>query len=71
MGGFLCNPEGIAKGDVQAVADLFEGLSLSGFAMQGAKSSCPASCCDHLFNHIMDMTKLKNERAAYDSRNSI
>ena len=54
--GFLGNPEGIAKGDVQAVADLFEGLSLSGFAMQAAKSSRPASCCDHLFNHIMDMT---------------
>ncbi len=56
LGDMLSNPEGIAKGDPQAVADLFEGLTLSGFAMQIAQSSRPASCCDHLFSHIMDMT---------------
>ncbi len=33
-----------------------EGLILSGFAMQAARSSRPASCCDHLFSHILDMT---------------
>ncbi len=52
----LSNPEGVANGDPQAVADLFEGLTLSGIAMQAAQSSRPASCCDHLFSHIMDMT---------------
>ncbi|MBQ0025458.1 MAG: iron-containing alcohol dehydrogenase, partial [Bacteroidales bacterium] len=52
----LSNPEGTAKGDPQAVADLFEGLTLSGIAMQAARSSRPASCCDHLFSHILDMT---------------
>jgi glycerol-1-phosphate dehydrogenase [NAD(P)+] len=54
---FLADPEGVAAGDPKAVADLFEGLTLSGFAMQAARSSRPASCCDHLFSHIMDMTE--------------
>lgn len=52
----LSRPEAVAKGEPQAVADLFEGLTLSGFAMQAAQSSRPASCCDHLFSHILDMT---------------
>ncbi len=56
LGEMLSNPEGVANGDPQAVADLFEGLTLSGFAMQIAQSSRPASCCDHLFSHILDMT---------------
>ena len=52
----LANPAGVAAGEPGAVADLFEGLILSGFAMQAARSSRPASCCDHLFSHILDMT---------------
>ena len=52
----LSDPEGVAAGDPKAVADLFEGLTLSGIAMQAARSSRPASCCDHLFSHILDMT---------------
>ncbi len=52
----LSNPEGVSKGDPKAIADLFNGLTLSGFAMQAAKSSRPASCCEHLYSHIMDMT---------------
>ena len=52
----LANPEGTANGDPQAIANLFEGLTLSGIAMQAAQSSRPASCCDHLFSHILDMT---------------
>ena len=54
---FLADPDGVAAGEPEAVADLFEGLTLSGFAMQAARSSRPASCCDHLFSHIMDMTE--------------
>lgn len=56
---FLADPDGVAAGEPKAIADLFEGLTLSGFAMQAAKSSRPASCCDHLFSHIMDMTEHK------------
>ena len=53
---FLADPKAVAEGEPQAVADLFEGLILSGFAMQAARSSRPASCSDHLFSHILDMT---------------
>ena len=52
----LSNPQGVAAGDPDAIAELFIGLTLSGFAMQAANSSRPASCTDHLFSHIMDMT---------------
>ena len=55
----LSDPEGVAAGRPGAVSDLFEGLVLSGFAMQAARSSRPASCCDHLFSHILDMTHHK------------
>lgn len=56
LDGMLSHPAGVAAGEPQAVADLFEGLTLSGIAMQAAQSSRPASCCDHLFSHILDMT---------------
>ena len=52
----LSDPEGVAAGDPKAIAALFEGLTLSGFAMQAARSSRPASCTDHLFSHYLDMT---------------
>ena len=52
----LSNPEGVAAGDKDAVSDLFVGLTLSGIAMQIARSSRPASCTDHLFSHYLDMT---------------
>lgn len=52
----LSDAEGVAKGDPEAVSLLFEGLTLSGFAMQAARSSRPASCTEHLFSHYLDMT---------------
>lgn len=52
----LSAAEGVAKGDKKAIALLFEGLTLSGIAMQAARSSRPASCTDHLFSHYLDMT---------------
>ena len=52
----LANPDGVAACDKDAIAALFEGLTLSGFAMQAARSSRPASCADHLFSHYLDMT---------------
>jgi glycerol-1-phosphate dehydrogenase [NAD(P)+] len=52
----LSDPKGVAEGKPEAISSLFEGLTLSGFAMQAARSSRPASCTDHLFNHIWDMT---------------
>lgn len=52
----LSNPDGVASGDRDAIGLLFEGLTLSGIAMQAARSSRPASCTDHLFSHYLDMT---------------
>ena len=55
----LSDPEGVATGKPSAIAALFEGLTLSGIAMQIARSSRPASCTDHLFSHYLDMTHHK------------
>ena len=52
----LADPEGVAAGKPEAIASLFAGLTLSGIAMQVAKSSRPASCTEHLFSHVLDMT---------------
>lgn len=52
----LSDPEGVAAGKPEAIAALFDGLTLSGIAMQIAGSSRPASCTEHLYNHILDMT---------------
>lgn len=59
----LDDPEGVAKGESEAITKLFVGLTFSGFAMQAARSSRPASCTDHLFSHYLDMTghKYKGE----------
>lgn len=51
----LSDPEGVAAGKPEAVSSLFAGLTLSGFAMQAAKTSRPASCTEHLYSHILDM----------------
>lgn len=56
LDGILSDPEGVAAGDRDAISDLFIGLTLSGIAMQIARSSRPASCTDHLFSHYLDMT---------------
>lgn len=53
----LSYPEGVASGNPDAIGNLFEGLILSGIAMQCARSSRPASCTDHLFSHYLDMTE--------------
>lgn len=55
LDGILSNPEGVAAGNRDAISDLFIGLTLSGIAMQIARSSRPASCTDHLFSHYLDM----------------
>ena len=47
--------EGVAALKPEAIAPFVEGLMLSGFAMQAARSSRPASCTDHLFSHLWNM----------------
>lgn len=56
----LSDPEGVAALKPEAIAPLVEGLMLSGFAMQAARSSRPASCTDHLFSHLWNMRDHKH-----------
>lgn len=56
--GWLAEPEGIAGGDLDAVARLFVGLTAVGFAMEAHGSSRPASGADHQIAHMWEMEGL-------------
>ena len=51
----LSDPGACARGDVEAITKLTEGLMMGGFAMQAALSSRPASGAEHQFSHLWDM----------------
>jgi glycerol-1-phosphate dehydrogenase [NAD(P)+] len=51
----VANPAGVRNRDPGAVRQLTEGLMLSGFAMQSARSSRVASGAEHQFSHLWDM----------------
>jgi glycerol-1-phosphate dehydrogenase [NAD(P)+] len=51
----LSDPEGVRKGEPEAITKLVEGLMLGGFAMQWSKSSRPASGAEHQFSHLWNM----------------
>jgi glycerol-1-phosphate dehydrogenase [NAD(P)+] len=53
----VANPAGVRRGDATAIADLVEGLMMSGLAMQWTKSSRPASGAEHQFSHLWDMQR--------------
>ena len=59
LGGWLNHPYELKQGEPQPFSDLFEGLTLSGFAMQAAKTSRPASGCEHMFSHVWEMAGVK------------
>jgi len=46
------------RGDREAVKTLFEGLGITGFALQYMKDSRPASGCEHMFSHVWEMENL-------------
>jgi glycerol-1-phosphate dehydrogenase [NAD(P)+] len=52
---WVANPGGVAQREPAALRDLTVGLMMSGFAMQAACSSRPASGADHQFSHLWDM----------------
>lgn len=52
---WCANPKGIARRDPEAVEGLITGLLMTGFAMQAARSSRPASGAEHQFSHLWDM----------------
>lgn len=51
----LSDPAGCARGEIEPISRLIEGLMTSGFAMQAALSSRVASGAEHQFSHLWDM----------------
>jgi glycerol-1-phosphate dehydrogenase [NAD(P)+] len=51
-------PQALHAGNRQAVENLFEGLIMSGIAMQISRSSRPASGSEHRFSHLWEMQAL-------------
>lgn len=49
------SPQGVRKADPESLRRLVVGLMMSGFAMQAARSSRPASGAEHQFSHLWDM----------------
>ncbi len=49
------SPVGVARSEPETLRRLTVGLMMSGFAMQAARSSRPASGADHQFSHLWDM----------------
>jgi glycerol-1-phosphate dehydrogenase [NAD(P)+] len=52
---WIASPQAIAQSNPEALRHLVTGLLLSGFAMQAARSSRPASGAEHQFSHLWDM----------------
>ena len=52
---WTAHPDRLKAGDAEAMADLFEGLTLVGLAMQISRSSRPASGSEHRFSHLWEM----------------
>jgi glycerol-1-phosphate dehydrogenase [NAD(P)+] len=57
-------PGGIARAEPESLRRLVVGLLISGFAMQAARSSRPASGADHQFSHLWDMQHHTHDGAA-------
>jgi glycerol-1-phosphate dehydrogenase [NAD(P)+] len=58
------SPDGIARNDPACLRRLVYGLLMSGFAMQAARSSRPASGAEHQFSHLWDMQHHTHHSAA-------
>jgi len=56
----LSSSSGLMNRDPQAIANIMEGLVMSGIAMAFAETTRPASGIDHYFSHIWDMLALQN-----------
>jgi glycerol-1-phosphate dehydrogenase [NAD(P)+] len=56
-------PQAVHTGDRQAIENLFEGLILSGIAMQMYHSSRTASGSEHQFSHLWEMQALAHDAA--------
>lgn len=61
---WVASPGGIARNDPVCLRRLVYGLMMSGFAMQAARSSRPASGAEHQFSHLWDMQHHTHDGAA-------
>lgn len=61
---WCADPEGIPRRNPEAVRGLITGLLMTGFAMQTARSSRPASGAEHQFSHLWDMEHHTHNGAA-------
>lgn len=61
---WLDDPDGVRSGRSEPLANLLEGLMMSGLAMQATLSSRPASGAEHQFSHLWDMQAHKHEGAS-------
>lgn len=52
---WMADPDGVRRGDPEAVRRLTAALMITGFAMQAACSSRPVSGAEHQFSHLWDM----------------
>ena len=57
---WIAEPQRLARGDQAGLERLLGGLVMAGLAMQAARSSWPASGCEHLFSHLWEMEGLPN-----------
>lgn len=55
------HPGDLVRGKAEAFGGLFEGLTMSGLAMQAMQKSRPASGTEHLFSHYWEMRHLEIE----------
>jgi len=62
--GWVGSPTGIARSEPECLRQLVTGLMMSGFAMQAARTSRPASGAEHQFSHLWDMQHHIHEGAA-------
>ncbi len=58
------SPGGVARAEPACLRRLVVGLMMSGFAMQAARTSRPASGADHQFSHLWDMQHHAHNGAA-------
>jgi glycerol-1-phosphate dehydrogenase [NAD(P)+] len=52
---WMADPTGVRQGDFESLRRITVALMMSGFAMQAALSSRPASGAEHQFSHLWDM----------------
>ena len=58
-------PEGVPRGDEAGARDVFEGLAMTGFAMQALRSSRPASGTEHSLSHYWEMKAAWKKRKPF------